>query len=172
MSEDAALEVEKELKGYPHEIKTRIIGTVENSLVGEVVGSIKDVFNKMDYSGEPPEIVSISQGAVVLPSNEEIEASYGYDEPKVPGRIYVSTEKSKAAFGKSKIPITVATAAFAAHEAVEHVNHMRGKQLLSSHRKLKPEEHKAETETEANNIAREIIKKRYDWTVKFGDENV
>lgn len=170
--EDVPGEVGEDSRTPASELKTRIIGEVSDSLVKEVVGTIRNVFEIMNYSGDPPEFVSISQGAVILPSGERIEACYGHDAPKVPGRIYVSTQRSKAAFGNSGIPIAIATSAFAAHEAAEHVNHMRGKTLLNSHRKLKPEEHKAETEDEANRIARGVIEKRYGWTVRFGDENV
>ena len=152
------------------DIKTRLIGDVPKDTEREVVSTVLDVFKKMNFKGPAPEIVSLSQGAVILPSGEEIEASYSYVKPKVPGRIYVSTEKSKTAFGDSNIPIGVATAAFAAHEAVEHVNHMRGRKLLSSPRKLSPEKHKSDTEDEANSIAREVIKERSGWTVYFGDE--
>jgi len=171
MSDDLGVEA-GELDVYPHKIITKTVGKVDADLVNEATGTVKDVFIRLGYNGEPPEFVSISQGVVLLPSGEEVEACYGYDAPKTPGRIYVSSEKSKASFKDSGIPIEVATAAFAAHEAVEHVNHMKGKELLSSHRKLKPEEHKSETEDEANSIAREIIEKRYRWTVRFGDENV
>lgn len=172
MSEDANIEIGKGLESDFREMKTRTVGRVSGALVDEVVSTIREVFNTMGYNGELPEVVSVSQGAVLLPSGEEIEACYSYDKPKVPGRIYISTERSKSAFGRSSIPIEVASAAFAAHEAVEHVNHMRGRTLLSSNRRLKPEEHKTETEDEANRIARKVIERRYNWRVRFGDENV
>jgi len=172
MVDDIGVEGNNEVGVYPYQIKTRKVGKVSDDLVAEVVDTMKDVFIRLGYQDEPPEIVSISQGAVILPSGEEIEACYGYDQPGVPGRIYVSTEGSKKSFGKSKIPVHVAAAAFAAHEAVEHVNNMRGKTLLSSHKKIKPEDHTSDTEVEANRIAREIVGIRYGWTVKFGDENL
>ena len=92
------------------------------------------------------------------------------------GRWRLKIKKAKiwkiplASYGPSEIPINIATAAFAAHEAVEHVNNMRGRNLLTSQKKLSHAEHVAETEDEANSIAREIVSKRFGWTIKFGDE--
>lgn len=169
MSTDPGTELNPNTE-YPYEIKTRIVGNVDLGLVREVVSTVKEVFREMNYLGEPPEIVSISEGAVLLPSGEEMAGVYGYDAPEVPGRIYLSSTRSKQSFGNSPIGINIATAAFAAHEAVEHVNNMRGKKLLSSHKKLSKEEHKSETEDEANQIARKIIERKYGWTVRFGDE--
>ena len=44
---------------------------------------------------------------------------------------------------------------------------MRGKKLLSSHKLLSHEEHRAETEDEADAIAKEVILEHYGWTVNF-----
>ncbi len=169
MSEDS-LSKQEIKKVYPHEIKTRIVGKVSKQVIKDVVNCVKDVFELTDYNGPPPEMISISEGSVVLSSGDEVEACYGYDDPQIPGRIYVSSEKSKGSFGSSDIPIGVAAGAFAAHEAMEHVNHMRGKTLLSSHKKLTAEEHHTDTEDEANQIARKVVEARFGWTVYFGDE--
>lgn len=153
----------------PLTIKT--IGEVSTETVSSVTETTGEVFKRMNYQGEPPEAISISQGAVVLPSGEKIEACYSYNDKLKPGKILVSTEFSKKAFGESPLPTEMATAAFVAHEAVEHVNHMRGKDLLSSQSKVPTEAHsKSKTEQEANKIAREVIGDLYGWIIYFADE--
>mgnify|MGYP001589208408 FL=1 len=157
----------------PETVNCREIGVVSNETKKAVVDAVTEVFKKMDFAGQPPEIISISQGAVVLPDGEEIESCYNFDPEKKgkPGKILVSAEKSKDAFKGSDIPIEVATAAFAAHEAVEHVNHMKGKELLIGSSIIPSQIHaKSPTENEANLIAREVIKNLFGWTVYFGDE--
>lgn len=149
------------------------IGEVSKGTKEAVIGVIEEVFKRKGFKGKPPEAVSVSQGPVTLPSGEEIAACYNFDTdtPDKPGKILVSTEMSKGAFGNSTIPIEVATAAFAAHEAVEHTNYMTGEKLLTSASKIPVDEHSAsKTENEANSIAREVIKDLYGWIVYFGDE--
>jgi hypothetical protein len=155
------------------EINYREIGRISKETKKTVTDAITEVFKRKGFKGELPEAVSISQGAVVLPSGEEIEACYNFDtdNPGKPGKILVSAEKSKSAFGDSAIPIEVATAAFAAHEAVEHINYITGEKLLTSSSKIPVDEHAtSNTEKEANSIAREVIEDLYGWTVYFGDE--
>ena len=155
------------------QIDIRTIGKVSPETVTCVNETVEGVFRRMNYKGEPPEVVSISQGAVVLPSGEEIEACYSIDINKKlkPGKILISTELSKKAFGESYIPTEIATAAFVAHEAVHHVNHMRGKEQLMSGSRIPTDIHAlSKTEQEANQIAREVIENLYGLTVYFGDE--
>jgi hypothetical protein len=160
---------ETKVETRPLIVKT--IGEVSTETVSFVTEAVAEVFRRMKYQGEPPEVISISQGAVVLPSGEKIEACYSFDEKLKPGKILVSTELSKKAFGESPLPVEITTTAFTAHEAVEHVNHMRGIDLLSSQSKVPTEAHsKSETEREANQTAREVIEDLYGWTVYFGDE--
>lgn len=155
---------------YTKKLETKTIGDVPEQVLKEIIDTVKNVFVRMGYDGDPPETISVSQGAVLLPSGEKTMACYGYDETGKPGRIYLSIEESQAAFSNSEIPLNIAAAAYVAHEAVEHVNNMRGKKLLSSHKLLSHEEHQAETEDEANAIAREVISEQYGWTIRFGDE--
>lgn len=158
----------------PHrEIQYQEIGNISPKTKEVVTRTIKEVFKKKKFIGEPPEIVSISQGAVILPSGEEIVACYDCDtkDNNVPGRILVSAEKAKKSFGRVNIPIEIATAAFVAHEAVEHVNHMRGVKLLNNTSIIPTNVHRdSATEQEANSIAREVISNLYNHTVYFGDE--
>jgi hypothetical protein len=159
---------------YPFELKTKVLGNVNQKIVDEVANTIKDVFVDMGYMDMPPLEISISDGGIQLQSGNILPACYEMLEPDrtIPGRILLSSRETKKCFGDSEIPGYVATAAFAAHEAVEHVNHMRGKKLLMSGAAIAPEDHKADTEIEANETAREVIEKRYGWTVHFGDENI
>lgn len=160
---------ELEIDTKPITIST--IGKVSPETVACVDQAVRAVFRKMRYQGKPPETVSISQGAVVLPSKEEVEACYTYNQNLEPGKILVSSELSKIAFGESSIPTEVATAAFAAHEAAEHVSFMRGESLLSGQSKISTEIHaKSETDQEANRTAREVISELYGWEIYFGDE--
>ena len=173
------------------EINYREIGKISEETKKTVTDAITEVFKRKGFKEEPPEVVSISQGAVVLPGGEEIEACYNFDSdnPGKPGKILVSAEMSKRYFGKSRIPKEVATAAFAAHEAVEHVNYMDGKNILVGTSKFVKHVNypnlksiltnsptvtdihaNSETEQDANSTARQVIKDLYGWTVYFGDE--
>ncbi len=171
----------RELKDYlkPSDLKVNLIGGESEQeqeqmmrVQAAVIDAVLEVFKRMEYKDDPPESISISSGSLFLPSKEDVPACYGFEEKGEPGRIYVSINGCKKAYGdNSSIPDYVASAAYAAHEAVEHVNNMRGIDLLTSPSKLSSNIHgEAATEQEANKMARKIIREKFGWTVYFGDE--
>ena len=172
--------VTKERKEYlaPSDLKMNLVGKGKENqeqmmrIQAAVMDVVLDVFKRMEYKDSPPESINISSGSLFLPSGEDVPACYGFDEKGKPGRIYVSVSGCKKAYGDgSPIPDYVASAAYAAHEAVEHVNNVRGIDLLTSPSKLSNDIHgKAATEQEANKMARKIIREKFGWTVYFGDE--
>jgi hypothetical protein len=157
--------------GLTHEIPYREIGVVSRKTKKMVLDTITEVFKRKDYTGVPPSIVSISQGAVVLPSKEEIPGCYNFFEKNKPGNILISAGLAKTAILEKNIPIEVATAAVAAHEAMEHVNFMAGRIGPHSGHKIPWEIHSASiTEKEANSVAREVIRDLYGYTIHFAEE--
>ncbi|MBU1051743.1 MAG: hypothetical protein KJ718_04265 [Nanoarchaeota archaeon] len=161
----------------PSNLEMKLVGVSEKNqeqikrAQAAIVDAVLEVFKRMDYKNSPPESINISSGALLLPSGEDVPACYGYNEKGKPGRIYVSVSGSKVSFAGSLIPDYVAAAAFAAHEAVEHVNNMQGTELLTSQSKIPSDVHReAATEKMANETARKIIQEKYGWTVHFGDE--
>jgi len=157
------------------DLKIILLGRVPKR-VGEAVADVTlDVFKKMDFNGVPPKKISISDGSVILPSGEEVPSCYeGDEEPKKPGNIlisYTSCEKSFSWIDRIRIPDYVRVAAYAAHEAVHHVQVMKGEKTLGSSKMIPIEIHvKEKSEQEANRIAKEVIAERYGWGIIFGGE--
>lgn len=143
-------------------------GLVPSDCVDAATLLIADVFRRTAYAGPTPEL-HISEGPLRLPSGDSIRACFTVT-PGVTPRICVSVA-GLADFSDTGCPRHVTVAAYAAHEAMECVNHWRGRELLWSDHLWDRETHGASaTEQEANAMAREETFRRYGWTVHFGDE--
>jgi len=163
---------QKELRSQLNrkDIKTVLIGKISKRVERAAVDTVLGVFKKMKFNGLPPKEIVISEGPIMLPEGGKALACYDFDTP--PGTIRLSLELSRAEFeGPDRIPDEIAVAACAAHEAVEHVNVMKGKKTLSSRSAIPLEIHAAtKSEKEANKIAREVLEEKYGWKVYFGEE--
>ncbi|MDO8488312.1 MAG: hypothetical protein Q7S31_03280 [bacterium] len=156
-----------ELPGRP-DIQTEVFGTVPESIVKEALETVIEVLNEMNYVGTPPRVL-ITDTAAVLASGEEASAFYRFNGAGH-GLIRLGVERILK-MTRGTAPDSVKVALWAAHEAVEHVNHMRGKELLLVTSVISPEIHaKAKSEQEANEIAKAVLRKRYKVDATFDEE--
>ncbi len=169
--EETNIQKHEQSKGLT--LNFKIHGNVRKEIPQEVTNTVKDVFDYMKYQGEPPQRIVIWEDGLKLPSGEPIAGAYGFDKQGEPGFIKIDVKLAQKQFKTTDIPLPaeVAVAIVAAHEAVEHVNFMRGKPVLISNSIVSTEVHRnSKTEQEANRTAREIIRRRYGRVVYFGDE--